>query len=116
MFYIYEYILHVIRHAYDIISYIEYEVHVRTHIYLLSVTMDNKISYMHMTTYSLYHDLGGVCMCIYTRACAPLKTACVWLAGTSIPRVHALTRSSELTTCARSRRCTQDLNHVPPRP
>lgn len=47
-------ILHVIRHAYDIISYIEYEVHVRTHIYLLSVTMDNKISYMHMTSHIHY--------------------------------------------------------------
>lgn len=94
-------------------------VHIDICIYthLLSVIMENKISYMHMA--SGIHNIvwfRGVCMRIYTQTCAPLKTACAWLTGSSIPRVHALTRSSEWTTCARSRRCTQGLDRVPPRP
>lgn len=46
-------------------------------------------------------------MCIYTCACAPLMTACIQLADTSIPRVHAVTRSSEWTVCTWTWCCSQ---------
>lgn len=85
----------------------------------ISYPLIQTISYMHMTA-GIHYIIWfrGVCMCIYTHARAPLKTVCIQLADTSMPRVHALTHRSKWTTCARSWCCTQgqDLNRVLPRP
>lgn len=74
----------------------------------ISYPLIQTTSYMHMP--AGIHCIiwfRGVCMCIYTHACAPLKPACIQLADSSIPRVHALTHRSKWTTCAPSWCCTQ---------